>query len=112
VILYDTDSLFAASSRLDLVGHNYNRGWYAWEGVFVNLNKFKPGDKIVLFTKDGGKHDYFVKKVVEIPWVAKTAAELNKHLSYLGPTGDERVTLVTCGGSFGVWSARVYVVAK
>ena len=129
-IQYDTSSLFATRNRLDLVGqvitsvnpgdgsnivlvgHNYNRGWYAWEGVFVNLKKLRPGDKIILYTEDGNKHHYKVKKVIEVPWVYKTAAELKKHLQYLGPTPDERVTLVTCGGPFGVWSARVYVIAK
>jgi LPXTG-site transpeptidase (sortase) family protein len=129
-IQYDTNSLFATTGRLDLVGqtltsvnpgggsnivlvgHNFNRGWYAWEGVFVNLDKLKKGDKIVLFTKDGSKHTYHVKKVVEVPYVSRSASELNKHLRYLGPTVDERVTLVTCGGSFGIWTARVYVVAK
>ena len=72
VIQYDTNSLFATNSRLDLVGqtltsvdpgqgsnivlvgHNYNMGWYAWEGVFVNLKKLKPGNEIVLHTKNGG----------------------------------------------------------
>jgi len=94
-IQYDTDSLFATSNRLDLVGqvitstnpgdgsnivlvgHNFNRGWYAWEGVFVKLKKLK-----------------------------------SEHLKYLGPKSDERVTLVTCGGAFGVWSTRIYVIAK
>jgi sortase (surface protein transpeptidase) len=99
-------------SNIVLVGHNYNRGWYAWEGVFVNLKKLRPGDKIVLFTEDGSKHSYSVKKVVEVPWVYKTASELDKHLRYLGPTRDERVTLVTCGGAFGVWAARIYVITK
>ncbi|MEE8356429.1 MAG: sortase, partial [Anaerolineales bacterium] len=70
------------------------------------------GDKIVLYTEQGGKYTYYVKKVVEIPWVYRTDAEMNRHLNYLGPTGDERVTLVTCGGPFGVWSARIYVVAR
>ncbi|MCJ7718100.1 MAG: sortase [Anaerolineales bacterium] len=129
-IQYDTSSLFATNSRLDLVGqtitsvnpgggsnivlvgHNYNRGWYAWEGVFVNLKNLKEGAKIFLYTENGGKYKYTVKKVVQIPWVYKTSAELNKHLNYLGPTNDERVTLVTCGGAFGVWAARIYVVAK
>jgi len=129
-IQYDTDSLFATSNRLDLVGqvitstnpgdgsnivlvgHNYNRGWYAWEGVFVNLKKLKPGDKIVLHAKDGSKHQYNVTKVLQVPWTYKTAAELEKHLKYLGPKSEERVTLVTCGGAFGVWSARIYVIAK
>jgi LPXTG-site transpeptidase (sortase) family protein len=129
-VQYDTNSLFATSSRLDvvgrtltsgnpgsggnivLVGHNYNMGWYAWEGVFVNLDQLKVGDKIVLYTENGGKFKYYVKKVVEVPYLYKTAAELNRHLNYLGPTRDERVTMVTCGGPFGVWSARIYVVAK
>ena len=130
VIQYDTNSLFATNSRLDLVGqtltsvdpgqgsnivlvgHNYNMGWYAWEGVFVNLKKLKPGNDILLHTKNGGVYTYKVKKVVQVPYVARTAAELNQHLQYLGPTSDERVTLVTCGGAFGSWSARIYVVAK
>ncbi len=129
-IQYDTNKLFATNNRLDLVGqvitsvnpgdgsnivlvgHNYNRGWYAWEGVFVHLKKLSPGDKIILFTEDGGSHDYFVKKVVEVPWVYKTRAELEKHQKYLGPTREETVTLVTCGGPFGVWSARIYVVGQ
>lgn len=129
-IQYDTDSLFATNSRLDLVGqtltsvdpgqgsnivlvgHNYNMGWYAWEGVFVNLKKLKPGHDIILHTKNGGVYNYKVKKVVQVPYVARTPAELNQHLQYLGPTSDERVTLVTCGGAFGSWSARIYVVAK
>lgn len=127
---YDTDSLFATRNRLDLVGqtvtssnpgagsntvlvgHNYNRGWHAWEGVFVNLKKLKPGDKIVLHTEDGSKHSYRVKKIVEVPYVYKNTRELNKHLRYLGPSINEKVTLVTCGGSFGVWSTRVYVIAR
>jgi LPXTG-site transpeptidase (sortase) family protein len=130
VIQYDTNSLFATNSRLDLVGqtmtsvdpgqgsnivlvgHNYNMGWYAWEGVFVNLKKLKPGNEIILHTKNGGVYTYKVKKVVQVPYVARTAAELNRHLQYLGPTSDERVTLVTCGGAFGSWSARIYVVGK
>jgi hypothetical protein len=129
-ILYDTDALFANGNRLDLVGqaatsvnpgdgsnivlvgHNYNRGWYAWEGVFVNLKKIKPGDKVVLHTKDGGKYIYHVTKVFQIPWVNNSVQELNKHLRHLGPTPNERVTMVTCGGAFGSWSARIYVEAK
>ena len=129
-IQYNTDKLFATSNRLDLVGqvitstnpgdgsntvlvgHNYNRGWYAWEGVFVNLKKLKKGDKVVLHTEDGSKHTYHVTKIVEVPWYSKNSAEINKHLKYLGPKPNERVTLVTCGGAFGVWSARVYVIAK
>jgi sortase A len=95
-----------------LVGHNYNRGWYAWEGVFLNIKKLRPGDKIILTAEDGSKHNYQVTRVVEVPWMYKTAAELEKHQRYLDPTPEERVTLITCGGAFGAWSARIYVRAK
>jgi len=130
VIEYDTDSLFATSSRQDLVGqtqtsvnpgegsnivlvgHNYNRGWFAWEGVFVNIHKLKKGDKITLKTENGGKYTYEVTKVIQVPWTSGSAAEWEKHLKYLGPSANEKVTLVTCGGLFGSWTARYYVIAK
>ena len=130
-IQYDTDSLFANNNRLDLVGqvitsvnpgdgsnivltgHNYNQGWNAWGGVFLNIKKLQRGDKILLYTENGDKYRYKVKKVEEVPWVYKDASELERHRSFLGPTPNEQVTLVTCGGAnFGLWSARVYVIAK
>ena len=130
-IQYDTDSLFANNNRLDLVGqvvtsvnpgdgsniilvgHNYNQGWNAWGGVFLNLKKLRAGDKIFLYTENGSKFRYTVQEVVEVPWVNMDASELEKHRSLLWPTADERVTLVTCGGAnIGIWSARIYVVAK
>jgi len=130
-IQYDTDSLFANNNRLDLVGqvvtsvnpgdgsniilvgHNYNQGWNAWAGVFLNLKKLRAGDKIFLYTENGSKFRYRVQEIVEVPWVNMDASELEKHRSLLWPTADERVTLVTCGGAnIGIWSARIYVVAK
>jgi LPXTG-site transpeptidase (sortase) family protein len=130
-IQYDTDSLFANNNRLDLVGqvvtsvnpgdgsniilvgHNYNQGWNAWAGVFLNLKKLRPGDKIFLYTENGSKFRYRVQEIVEVPWVNMDASELEKHRSLLWPTADERVTLVTCGGAnIGIWSARIYVVAE
>jgi len=130
-IQYDTDSLFANNNRLDLVGqvvtsvnpgdgsniilvgHNYNQGWNAWAGVFLNLKNLRAGDKIFLYTENGSKFRYRVQEIVEVPWVNMDASELEKHRSLLWPTADERVTLVTCGGAnIGIWSARIYVVAK
>ena len=78
-----------------------------WEKLIADELEEKPGAKIVLYTENGGKFNYFVTKVVQVPYLYKTAAELNNHLNYLGPTHDERVTMVTCGGPFGVWSARI-----
>ena len=128
---WNTDSLFATNDRLDLVGqlatsvnpgdgsnivligHNYNLGWNAWGAVFLNLKKMQPGDQILLYTENGSQYSYVVEEVVEVPWVYKDASELERHRSLLWPTPDERVTLVTCGGAnIGIWSARIYVVAK
>jgi len=128
---WNTDSLFANNNRLDLVGqlvtsvnpgdgsnivligHNYNLGWNAWGAVFLNLKKLQPGDQILLYTENGDEYSYTIQEVVEVPWVYMDASELDRHRSLLWPTPDERVTLVTCGGAnIGIWSARIYVVAK
>jgi hypothetical protein len=128
---WDANSLFANNNRLDLVGqlttsvnpgdgsnivligHNYNLGWNAWGAVFLHLKKLQPGDQILLYTENGGEYSYTVQEVLEVPWVYMDATELDRHRSLLWPTPDERVTLVTCGGAnIGIWSVRIYVVAK
>jgi hypothetical protein len=127
---WNTDTLFANRNRSDLVGqmvtsvnpgdggnivlvgHNYNEGWFGWEGVFANLQKMRPGSKIRVFTEDGSEHLYIVQVVKKIPWSQHNAAELEKHQKYLWPTDHEQLTLVTCGGELlWSWSARIYVVA-
>lgn len=127
---WNTDSLFANGNRNDLVGqlvtsvnpgdggnivlvgHNYNQGWNAWGGVFVNLKNMRPGDKITLYTKDGGEHTYVVQRVKKVPWQQKNANEIEKHQQYMWPTENEQLTLVTCGGAnIFSWTARIYVVA-
>jgi LPXTG-site transpeptidase (sortase) family protein len=127
---WNTEKLFASQNRPDLVGHlktsvnpgdgsnvvlvghNYNNSGYNWTGVFHQLKSLKPGDKIKVFTRNGGKFIYRVKKVKQIPWVEKKGAELEKHLNFIHPKPKEQLTLVTCGGDFfWTWSARVYVVA-
>jgi len=96
-----------------LVGHNYNQGWNAWGGVFLNIKNLQPGDKIFLYTENGDKYRYKVKEVEEVPWVYMDASEMERHRGFLWPTPEEQVTLVTCGGAnIGIWSARIYVIAK
>ncbi len=127
---WNTDSLFSTANRPDLVGqieasvnpgdggnivlmgHNYNNGWYANEGVFVSLQNLKPGSQIILYTQDGSEFHYSVDVVKKIPWQKQDASELEKHQKYLWPTGHEQLTLITCGGAnILTWSARIYVVA-
>ncbi len=127
---WDTDALFATRNRLDLVGqpvistnpgdggnviligHNYDQGIYAWNGVFVSLKTIPLGSQIQIFTQGGGVFTYQVERVKEVPWAEQSQAELEKHMKYLGPSPSEQLTLVTCGGAnVWPWPARIYVVA-
>lgn len=129
-LTWNTDVLFSTNNRPDLVGqastsvnpgdggniiligHNYNNGWYSPEGVFLNIHQLKQGSKIMVYTRDGGEYQYEVKLVKKVPWREQNGNELEKHHKYLWPTENEQLTLVTCGGAnFGIWSARIYVVA-
>lgn len=128
---WDTDILFATSSRRDLVGHlegtsnpgqpgnvvlighNYNRGAYNWLGVFYAIHKLKPADVIQLFNADNEVLSYQVERVEKVPWRWRSSADMFKHMLYLSPTQDETVTLVTCGGAnFAPFPSRIYVTAK
>lgn len=127
---WNTDVLFSTPNRSDLVGqlavsanpgeggniilvgHNYNNGWYDWEGVFVRLGSLQAGDTISLYSANGGEFHYIVEKVKKVPWQKRNLAELEKHQKFLWPTGREQLTLVTCGGTvLWTWQARIYVVA-
>jgi len=129
---WDSDSLFATNSRQDLVGHldgsalpgessnivlvghNYDWGIFQWNGVFYNVKRLKPGDKIILFSQGGQRRVYRVDKVKQIPFNNNgNEEELFKHFKHMGPTESERLTLVTCGGAnLWKWNKRVYVIAS
>ena len=122
---WDTDALFATESRRDLVGqlatsldpgqggnvilvgHNYDWGRYNWEGVFLHLGDVEPGNRMTVYTRDGGAYNYIVERVEKVP-----SRDTSRHDAYLWPTDHEQLTLVTCGGpNFGRWSLRIYVIA-
>ena len=58
--------------------------------VFANIGKLVPGDKIVLVTASGDLHYQVVEKTVV----------KNTDLSVTRDFGDERITLITCTGSW------------
>jgi sortase (surface protein transpeptidase) len=94
------------------MGHNYDNGYFAWEGVFVNIKSMVPGDPIIVYTEGGGEYRYTVQLVKKVRWLHQNSAEAEKHLKFLGPTPSEQLTLVTCGGAnVWPWPARLYVVA-
>lgn len=124
---WDFDSLFRPG-RKDLVGHlegtslpgqpgNAVLGGHNWgygiRGVFVNLGRLKAGDRITVVNEAGVKLVYEVLSVEWVSWRRKTSAELARHLEYLAPTGEERLTLVSCSGAnLEPFPERIYVVAK
>jgi len=128
---WDTEQLFATSSRSDLVGHlqgsanpgqpgniiltghNYNPGFYNWYGVFYSLHLLAQGDVIKLFNEDDELFTYQVDRVDQVPWQTYATADTMTHIVYLSPTQDETLTLVTCGGAnFAPFPSRVYVIAR
>lgn len=124
---WDVKSLFR-SDRRDLVGHledtalpgevgnavltGHNYG-YGYNGVFLHLGRLKSGDEIALVDEAGQRRVYAVESVNRVQWRRQTLSELAPHLVYLGPSEDERLTLVTCGGSNAFpFPERIYVVAR
>lgn len=128
---WDAARLFATSGRRDLVGHlegtanpgqvgnmvlighNYNRGAFNWLGVFYSLDKLRKGDIVYLLNEKNETFVYRVEQVEKVPWQARVNTNTLKHIAYLSPTGDETLTLVTCGGAnFAPFPSRIYVTAK
>jgi LPXTG-site transpeptidase (sortase) family protein len=123
---WDVDSLFRPGRR-DLVGHlertafpdkpgnvvltGHNYG-YGYSGVFLRLGQLKAGDRVTLVTEAGDSLVYQVALTERVPWRRKTLDELARHLAYLAPVDEERLTLVSCGGNVAPFLERIYVVAK
>ena len=92
-----------------LVGHNYG---YGTTGVFLRIGRLKPGQEITVLTRGGTPYLYRVKAVEKIPWRRKNLDEMIQHSQYLAVEGEERLTLVTCGGAnIEPFPDRIYVVA-
>jgi len=103
-------SLPGEAGNAILGGHNYGVGY---SGVFVHLGRLKAGDRMTVVNEAGDQLVYEVASVERVSWRRKTLAELARHLAYLAPTGEERLTLVSCGGTnFEPFPERIYVVAK
>lgn len=93
-----------------LVGHNYG---YGFNGVFVRLNRLKPGGKVYVVNSAGQTFTYKVKTVEKVKWRRKNFGELTQHLSFLSSGGSERLTLVSCSGAdVEPFPERIYVVAE
>ena len=86
-------------------GHNNIGG-----SVFRKLDRLQPGDEITVQTNVGTEVAYTVTEVKIVPEKYASAAQREANAQAIGPTSDERLTLITC------WPAnsnthRVIVVA-
>jgi LPXTG-site transpeptidase (sortase) family protein len=98
------------TGNMILVGHNYG---YGYNGVFVRLNRLKPGRSVIVFNSAGETFTYKVTKVKKVKWRRKNFGELTQHLSFLASGGSERLTLVSCSGAdVEPFPERIYVVAE
>ncbi len=105
------------------VGHNFSSaapgegenvvltGHDDWQGeVFKNLYKLKKGDPLSL---QAGGHEigYHVDEILLLPEVGETLEKRIENAAFIGTTGDERLTLVTCW-PYGVDDHRLIVIAR
>jgi LPXTG-site transpeptidase (sortase) family protein len=124
---WDVESLFRPGRR-DLVGHmegtalpgegsnavlgGHNYG-YGYNGVFFKLGQLKIGDRITVVNQMGETWTYQVVSVERVKWQRQTLDELARHLEYMAPTPQERLTLVTCSGTnIAPFPERIYVIAE
>lgn len=68
--------------------------WNVGPSVFYNLNLVQPGDEIVVTGDDGRTYDFTVKWNRQFDSTSMPLDEVT------GPTDDQTLTLITCGGAF------------
>lgn len=82
-----------------------------WQGeVFKNLYKLKKGDEIDLQAGDR-QITYHVDDILLLPEVGESLEKRIQNAAFIGTTGDERLTLVTCW-PYAVDDHRLVVIAR
>ncbi len=93
---YKDSSRLGIDGNVVLAGHlNY---WGVPEGVFYHLAEVEVGDDIVITGDKGGLYYY------RVTWVEQVDASSAEIDDVVGPTDENSVTLITCGGT---WNAKV-----
>ena len=82
-----------------------------WQGeVFRDLYRLKKGDKIIVQAGDR-TWSYHVETVLPLQEIGVPLEQRLNNALYIGSTGDERLTLVTCW-PYGVDDHRLVVIAR
>lgn len=84
--------------------------WNVGPAVFYNLSTLEPGDEIIVTGDDGKTYPYAVE------WVRQYESASMPLDEVAGPTADQSLTLITCGGAFdyvnGLYLQRTVVRAN
>jgi len=91
VAWHNLSSLPGTTGNLVLSGHNGSRG----NKVFRNLHRLKVGDTFQLYADDQ-VFEYVVTKRLIMRYLFINRKKKARYARLIGPTPDERVTLVTC----------------
>jgi sortase A len=102
----DTSADPGQGGNVVLTGHD------DWHGeVFRDLHTIQDGAEIVVTTSDGALHRYVVDQILYRQEVGVPLSERLKTGELIGPTADERLTLVTCW-PYGIDDQRLIVIAR
>lgn len=92
-------------------GNTVLAGHHNIEGkVFENLRHLNPGDQIYLYTREN-KFRYIVSDKFLLHELGAPLEQQRQNAQWIGPTADERLTLVTCWPPTGN-AYRLIVIAK
>jgi hypothetical protein len=84
--------------------------WNVGPAVFYNLSTLQPGDEVVVTGDDGRTYPFAVE------WVRQYDSASIPLDEVAGPTSDQSLTLITCGGAFdyanGLYLQRTVVRAN
>ncbi len=100
------------SARLGQPGNTLLIGHHNIFGeVFRHLHRLKPGDRIWLVGRNGRRYLYQVTEVRIVQEKNEPLSVRLENARWLAPTGDERITLVTCW-PYESNTHRVIVIAR
>lgn len=102
---HEGSALLGQAGNTVISGHNNIDG-----AVFQNLYQIQPGAEIYLYAK-GYRYDYVVEDAFVVHEMGASIEQRVQNASWIRPTIDERVTLVSCWPPDGN-AYRVIVIAR
>jgi len=102
---HDTSAPLGVSGNTVLNGHNTTNG-----EVFRDLYTLAIGDVVTVYSNDAS-YTYEISEILILPEAGQPLEVRLENARYILPTGDERLTLVTCH-PYGSLRNRLIVIAR